>query len=737
MAAVPVGREPGDLVGREPEVAELCQLAAARRLVTLCGAGGIGKTRLLEAAAGSLAREYPDGVSVVRLADLRQPDLIATRVAAALGVCQEPAVDLAETLTEALRGRRMILALDGYEHVTSACAELCERLLAAAPALLVLAAGREPLHVPGEAVWQVPALDLPGAGESDPDRAARSGAVRLFLSRAAAGFALDDGNCADVVAACRAVAGLPLAIELAAARAGDLPAARIAAGLSERTGLPAPAGHDIPAPHAATMRAAVEWSASLLDPAEQVLLRRLAVLSGWTLEVAERACVDEALPAAGVLPLLTRLAGHALITGGPDRPGRAGQGRYWMPGAVLDYAAGCLAAAGEAEAAGRRLWDYTAQRAEYLSGMGRSAVPVTPQALLELFGGYLADARNVRTSLTWCLEYGDRGAGLRMCTEFGLVWLAVRAPAEAARWLAAFLADGERADPAVRGPALAVWGQAAHLLGDMAAAQARAAAGLKACRIAGNDHYAAIALNVLSQAAIATGQPREALRFAGEALAVSRPTWDWWNQVYAQKNRAEALALAGRLIDAREAAEAGLALSREAHQHWGAAMTGRLVGDLSLAQGDLDTARDSYLAALPYMRTAMWKPDTAACLADLGTVYARLGDPVRAREYLGESLRISLATGSRAAIGRALLGFADMARREGSSARAVQLAAAATALYAAVGLMPPWGTRNYLDADGIPEAEAARLWAVGLELTTPDAARLALDPPAMAPAATR
>ncbi len=242
---------------------------------------------------------------------------------------------------------------------------------------------------------------------------------------------------------------------------------------------------------------------------------------------------------------------------------------------------------------------------------------------------------------------------------------------------------------------------------------------------------------MLSQVAVATGQSREALQFASEALEASRPSWDWWNQVYALKNRADALALGGRLIAARDAALAARALSREAHQHWGEAMTSRQLGDVCLAQGDLDTARDSYLAALPYMRMAMWKPDTAACLASLGAVYLRQGNTDRAREYLGESLRLSLATGSRAGIARGLLEFAELARREGGSGRAVQLAAAATALYAAMDLLPPGGTRKYLDAEGLHEAEAARLWAVGMELTTPDAARLALDPPAMAPAAAR
>jgi hypothetical protein len=223
--------EPGLFTGREPEIRELRRLAGGARMTTLSGAGGIGKTRLLRELVSALAGEYPDGAFLVALGDLRQPELVAARVASGLGVAEEPGVAPGDTLAEALRGRHLLLALDGCDHVRGACAALCLRLLACARRLTVVAASREALGIDAETVWPVPPLGLPVAGFSDPVRAARSDAVRLFISRVTAvvpSFALDAGNCAGVTAICRALAGLPLAIELAAARAGELGVAEVA-----------------------------------------------------------------------------------------------------------------------------------------------------------------------------------------------------------------------------------------------------------------------------------------------------------------------------------------------------------------------------------------------------------------------------------------------------------------------------------------------------------------------------
>ncbi len=709
-------------------------------MLMLRGAGGLGKTRLLQALTADLADTCPDGTVLVSLGDLSQPELVPVRMAAALGVIEEPGIPLADTLTAALAGLRL-LAVDGGEQVRRACAALCARLLASLPDLLIIAAAREPLQVPGETMWQVPPLALPEPGTTDPARAARSPAVRLLISRAAAarpGFVLDAGTCPAVVAICRAVDGMPLAIELAAARLRELDPAAVAAGLGAWPGLPGPGQHAIPAPRRTMAAAAVAWSHDQLAPAEQVLLRRLSVFDGWSLEMAERVCADERLPSGRVAGLLAGLVEAALAE---PEPGVPGQARYRLPGAVRDYAAARLAGAGEVEAVGRRLRDYAGHRAEYLMSIAMAKVPVTWPVLWKLFRDYAGDTRLIRAALAWCLEHGDAAEGLRIGTLARIFWIMTGTVGEGAWWFDAFL-DLDRPDiPAsVRGPALVSRAQLAFDRGDLTGGQARGAAGLELCRAAGDPHYTATALNLIAQVGLAAGQLQEALRCASEALDLARLVNDVWNQFYALCNRGGALAAVGNLREARATAQAALDLAVQTDQHWGAALARHGLGDLSRALGDLDTARDYYLAALPFARQGMPPPEAACCLAHLGRIALRQDDPGQAREYLGESLQLSLAAGGRRQIARGLLAFADLSVREGDPGRAVQLAAAAVALgdAARLGQPRPDRAQRYLDAAaGLGAAEVARLWAAGLGLTSLAAARLALDPPAKTGAGNR
>jgi predicted ATPase len=733
MVSAPAGpgEVPGRFVGREREIGELRRLADDVRMVTLCGPGGSGKTRLLQALLPTLAGDHPGGTFLVSVGDLRQADLVPGRVAAVLGVAEEHGgVPVTDTLAEALRGRRLVLALDGCEQQAGACAALCRRLLAAAPRLLIVAASRQRLGLPAEAVWPVPPLSLPAAG-ADATRAGLSAAVRLFADRAAVaapGFALHSGNCGAVVTACRAAGGLPLAIELAAARVRDLDACQIAAALAagEET------DPDSPAPAEPGLHAVIAWTHDLLSADEQVLLRRLSVFSGWSLEMAERVCADEQLPAAHVLSLLVTLAASALAE---PESGAAGHGRWRLPGAVRDFAAARLAEAGENAAVDLRLREYATQRAEYLMSVAKARVPITWPVLRELFRGYDADARNVRAALAGCLEHGDVADGLRIATDFGICWMGRGAVDEGAGWLDALLAaPGPPVPPQVRGPALCIRAQLAFFGDDPHGAEQWAAAGLEDCQTAGNQHYTGIALNVLAQSVLDTGHPEEAQTRAVEALEHARATGDWWNQVYAHNTLAEALAALGRLTEARETAEAGLALTVETDQHWGGTLARMVLGHLTLEMGDLDAARQYFGAALPFARQAMTRQQVAQILVGLGDVALAQGDADQARDCMAESLRISVRAGTRGGIARGLLGFAELAVRDGSPDRAVRLAAAATALREAVHLPPPSpaSVKKYREAAaGLGEAKVSELWAAGLRLSGEAAARLALEPAAI------
>ncbi|HYB15087.1 MAG TPA: hypothetical protein VEF71_06415, partial [Streptosporangiaceae bacterium] len=366
--------EPNSFIGRERDLAELARLLGEVRVLTLSGPGGIGKTRLAirlardvisgsaslheqgrsangsgaasvngavtpnEAAtangsgagtangawigngvlAGTGAAVGPgagadlDEAWLVDLADGHGQ--IANRVAATIGVREEPGVSLAQTLAEALRSRHMLLVLDTCEHQVGDCATLVQLLLARCPWLRIIATSREPLRVRGETIWRVQPLELP-PDDVVGDELADHEAIRLFAVRAAGarpGFTLTRENMPSVARLCRTLDGIPLGIELSAARVRALSLEQIADRLRDRFQL-LDSGDRTAPPRQQTLRATVDWSYELLDEAEQTLLRRLAVFSGWNLDMAEQVCSDDAIPADAVLDLLISLIDKSLV----------------------------------------------------------------------------------------------------------------------------------------------------------------------------------------------------------------------------------------------------------------------------------------------------------------------------------------------------------------------------------------------------------------------------------------
>jgi tetratricopeptide (TPR) repeat protein len=623
------------------------------------------------------------------------------------------------------------------------------------------------------------------AGVTELTWAADGDAVRLFADRAAAaapGFAVTSGNWAEVARICRMLDGLPLAIEVAAARVGDLAVSQVTDGLSERLRVLAD-GEETAPPARLALRAALDWSHDLLAPPEQVLLRRLSVFAGWSLEITDRVCADGGLPAPRISSLLARLAELALVEVEPDH---LGQTRYRMPDAVREYAADRLAASGEAPGLRRRLRDYALSLCDYYLAIGLAQVPALWPARVEVFQHYRADGGNIRAALGWCLQQGDIEAGLRLCTGFGPCWLVLGEYAEATRWFGAFLtADQSGIPAAARGPALS--GGAFLILGDdPERAERWAAEGLEACRVAGNLLFASAALNLLSLADLRAHRPLEALRHGTEALAQARQCGDQWSEALALGGCASAQAALGRLPEARAAAEAATALMLAIDHQWGAARAMLDLARFCHAAGDLTAARAHFLGALNLLTQFKSAAEIAHCLAGLGRVTLEQGDLAAARSYLAQGLNLSLRAGRRPRISRSLLAMAALEVREHRPDRAVQLAAAATALRdpspdpdklgpapaapaaasqpsasptvpgrvsdgqapasptvpgrVSDGQAPasqvvdleslPRRVQRYLDAAaGLGPAEVARLWADGLTLTADAAAELALSPP--------
>jgi predicted ATPase/DNA-binding CsgD family transcriptional regulator len=773
--------EPNDFIGRERDVAELRQLLAATRAVSLCGPGGIGKTRLALRVAASLVDDCPDGVWFAGLGELPaevtpevmpgDADPVTRRVTAILGIADEPGRPPDDTLADALRTRDMLLVLDNCEHLIDVCARFCRRLLASCPRVRILATSREPLRVPGENVWRVPPLATPGGRD---EALYRNEAVRLFAARAAAArpsFSLTEGNAAAIGDLCRALDGVPLAIELAAARTRVLSVEEITRRLRDRFRLLS-AGDRTAPPRQRTLRGTIDWSHELLSEPERALFRRLSVFAGWTLDQAEQVCADaemesDPVQAEDVLDLLTALVDKSLVVVDAEIEGKT---RFRLLDSIRAYAAGRLAVAGEAGELRRRHRDVVLEAAEYNAEIALAERAAPWAVRVGLFRRYDEELDNVRAALAWSLERGDVEEGLRLSTALRSYCLPRGYFAECEDWLDRFLAGGAAevgagprqgvgvntggglegqgggkgtgggpegqgggkgtASPRVRGAALVGRAQLAIGRRDFDGAARFAADGLGPCRAAGDDVMVAAALDVLGQAELRAGRFGEAAGRFGEAIAVARRGGDQWNEGLALISRGAMLAAQNRLRDAQHAYESGLRLMRHLDQRWGSARALIGLGQLARLRGDPTAARAYYEEALPSLRAIDAGPEIARCLSGLGRVALDQGDTGRARQALTESLNRSHASGLRLGVARGLEAFAELVALEGQPADAVRLGGAAAALRDAIGHASLAGVRLERLLDPIRrklgDQLVAQLWGEGRDMTPETAVARAL-----------
>ena len=366
--------EMSSLVGRRPQIAAVLDSLRAARVVTLTGPGGCGKTRLALRAATLAAESFEDGARLVELASLTDPALVPAGVAEALGVPERDAIDPVAGTVRALAGRELLIVLDNCEHVLASAAQVAVTLAGHCPRVRILATSRERLDVPGELVFPVPPLELPQDGSPGAVAASEAGSLLVTRARAASpAFTLTEDNSAAVAEVCARLDGMPLAIELAAARCPALGPAQLAARLEGHPGLLA-GGAARPGRHR-SLEALVSWSYDLLDEAERRLLARLSVLrGGFDLDVAERVAGGEPLAPEAVAGLLASLAGKSLVQvqAGPVI-------RYWLLETVRQFASGQLAASGEQTAVHARLLGWAlevARSAEAaLPGLSRCSTP--------------------------------------------------------------------------------------------------------------------------------------------------------------------------------------------------------------------------------------------------------------------------------------------------------------------------------------------------------------------------
>ncbi|WP_101787960.1 helix-turn-helix transcriptional regulator [Nonomuraea indica] len=715
--------EPNRFVGRDRDLDELCELLADTRVVTLCGVGGIGKTRLALRVAARLVPAYPAGVWLVELARIGHAEQIERELARVLGVREESGRPLLDTVAARLGDARCLLVLDNCEHLVDRCAEVSARLVAACRRLGILATSREPLRIAGELVWRVPPLDLPEPGPPRPG-APLAEAVRLFLDRAAAvGTRLGEESLADTVRLCRALDGLPLALELAAARTSMLSPGQIADRLDDRFSLLTTGGRTAPA-RQRTLLAAVEWSHDLLPAREQVLLRRLSVFAGaFDLDLAERVCAGPPLAPAEIVELLGGLVDKSLVQCDEDRR------RYRLLETIKRFAAGRLADAGELdEVRDRHLGALCElQRGHFTTELVEPRVP-WPRRLAALSAGR-ALVDDLRVALDWAVESRNVPLGLQLCFHStGL--LPVGGLTEIVGWAERLLAldlSGVPGWQVAQAKAYLAYGLEARDELERALRLAREA-------IDGLDGAGPYAMGVMHSLFVMVllrlGRPEEALLHAQQGLELADAGDDPWNQASGLAGLSAVALVRGRLREAQRHGEEALRRAGEHGHRWIMARAATQLGAVAEARGDLMTAMSHYETAVPWLCELGSGVELARCLARGGRVAAMLHEFPAARERLGRSLALSRCTGQRQGVARCLVGLSVLAEAEGDLEGAVLTAAAAAGLREEIRQHSVSSRTEGLLARArgkLGDARTVALWARGRAMAPDEAARHVLD----------
>ena len=712
-------------IGREHEVATALRLLETTRLLTLTGPGGTGKTRLVVHLAADLLDRYPDGAWLIELATVTDPAGVGPTVAAAVHIGEPSSRSVIETLTSALRTRELLLVLDNCEHLIAACADLADALLRSCPQVVILATSREGLNVPGETLMPVPSLRVPEGDRLPPlDELRGYEAIRLFVDRCAAfepTFALTEENAADVLRICRRLDGVPLALELAAARVRVLSVRQVAQRLDDRFRLLTGGGRTVVA-RQQTLRALIDWSYDLLGDAERLLLRRLSVfVRGWRLEAAETVCAGDGIEREAILDLLAHLVDKSLVV--KQDPG--GVARYTMLETVREYAREKLVDSGEASTLRRRHFDYffdsvartwspTARRdpatgwtnwtnLEYENLHSAlewvQAEPNSGEQVLLLAAGMLGAAMyrgrigELRQFLKNALADSDptaasRGRALALLTAAILAGMqgdteAARVPGGEAvrllrglglkRELAYALGNVARAsagDPTISGPALS---ESRALLEDL-----------------GDEWGIAMMLFVISDGALDRGDYESARAGLTQSLALFRKIGDRQLSSSPLVSLGRLACVDGDYSRARALVEEALTIRREAENPWQMSLALNSLGEVARCEGDASRGAPLFEEALTFARELGDDTIVSWSLHNLGHVALQTGGLATAAARFRESLLMRRRGGPSVNVAAGLAGLASVALRNGALPEAARLFGAVEAMIdAAHGVLPP------------------------------------------------
>jgi len=743
LLALPLGQPARNLptytssfIGRKHDLDAVGRLLSDSRLLTLVGSGGIGKTRLALELARQLSGRFAAGVCLVELATLTDPSLVPQAVAKALGLGEQANQPVADMLVRYVSDKELLLVLDNCEHLLAAVTDLSYQLLRACPTLRILATSREKLNTEGEVVWRVPALSLPNPQTKvNPHTLPRYEAVRLFVERATAAnpaFRLTYANAQAVREVCERLDGIPLALELAAARVSLLTAEQISTLLHDRFKL-LTSGTRTVLPRQQTLAALIAWSYELLTPSEQQLFAQLAVFVGsCTLEAVLAVCPSA--EGESTLDLLARLLDKSLLVND-----QAGSAHYAMLESIREFALLHLSVAAAEELRDRHA-------AYYLS--------LAEQAEQELRGEQqthwlmvLEQAHsNLRAALNHALSRKDGTLALRLAARLWRFWYVRGHLSEGRRWLEAALARSGEGASSLRGDALNGASNLAWSLGDYPAAARMIEESLNIHRAQDDQSGVAFALNSFGNVAASQGDFAKAYACYDEGLQIKRSLGDQQGIAASLNNLGTVAAKLGDPRRAQLLFTESLAIFQELHNKRGIATLLNNLGDMMAELGEYQTARQLQEQSLTLRQELGDRYGIAAVLQSCGTIAFLEQDYANARRYFLESLASRQELSDRYGLVYLLDSLANLAAAVGQSEQAVYLFAAAERLHARLGAPLPPSEQQRRDQmlaqarSNLTVASFNTAWLSGGLFDLEQAVRYALDhvgvfpPPAFAAA---
>lgn len=673
---------PGSFIGRDAEMQTVRALTRAHPLVTLTGAGGVGKTRLALQAAAESVGQYEHGVWLVELAALTDAALVPQALASVLGLCEEPGQSLAQTVTSHLAARHILIILDNCEHLLDACASLAESLLRACLRLTLLATSREALNIAGEYIWRVPSLavpdDLPAEEKDGPAILMEYDAARLFVERARSHrqeFTLTRHNAPVVARLCRRLDGIPLALELAAARLRALPLEQIEARLNDRFRL-LTGGSRSALPRQQTLRALIDWSYDLLNPQEKALFCRLSVFAGgWTPEAAEAVCIEEG-ETWDVMDTLASLADKSLVICDPQSE----LSRYRMLETVREYSRTCLDAPmlARLRARHRRFFLHLAEQAH------KEMLGAEQQRWLDCLE---TEHDNLRVALDSSLYADDAAECLRLSAALSRFWQIRGFLTEGGTYYVGSLARPDAQEPTqARADALGGAGVLAYMQGNYKRASACFHESLSICRALNDQRGMAGALNNLGN--IAKDQVDYALAQAyfEEAVEVCHAMGHRTGEAVALNNMGNTAYAQGDYAAASRCYNASIHIKRELGNTHGIASSLINLAALAQEQGEWMQAQSYLEEGLILQRELGDKRGIAGSLVNLGSLVCQQGSLDAAQAYLVEGLQICRELTERYILAYALEAFAALANSRFQPERAARFHGAAQSLRTAIGV---------------------------------------------------